>query len=260
MTIDSLPNNLIKRVLTSVVCLQFDRSIDKLEFQSKDLRGAIAGLYPNEILFHQHREDGTVKYSYPLVQYKRVQKRCLLVGIGNAAKLISNLHLVGKTIALPYEKYRILKKDILFQELFYGVTKTIFSYFFLTPWIALNNSNYKKYEGLSSWKGKKELLVRILIGNIISMSKGLGYTVPEPIKVNIGNLREVKTSLKGTPMLGFLGSFSVNFEIPDYFGLGKSVSRGFGTIKRIDSKLNPCQNSRRLNNNPAKIEARGRQE
>jgi hypothetical protein len=41
------------------------------------------------------------------------------------------------------------------------------------------------------------------------------------------------TSLKGMPMLGFLGSFSVNFVIPDYWGIGKSVSRGFGTVKRV---------------------------
>jgi hypothetical protein len=37
-----------------------------------------------------------------------------------------------------------------------------------------------------------------------------------------------------TPMIGFLGNFSVNFEIPDYWGIGKSVSRGFGTVKRVD--------------------------
>ena len=40
------------------------------------------------------------------------------------------------------------------------------------------------------------------------------------------------TKKKSTPMLGFLGTFSVNFEIPDYWGIGKSVSRGFGTVKR----------------------------
>ncbi|MCD6152972.1 MAG: hypothetical protein J7J07_03575, partial [Syntrophobacterales bacterium] len=34
-------------------------------------------------------------------------------------------------------------------------------------------------------------------------------------------------------MLGFLGAFSVNFEIPDYWGIGKSVSRGFGTVRTI---------------------------
>jgi hypothetical protein len=36
-------------------------------------------------------------------------------------------------------------------------------------------------------------------------------------------------------MLGFLGTFSVNFEIPDYWGIGKSVSRGFGTVMKVKS-------------------------
>ena len=39
-------------------------------------------------------------------------------------------------------------------------------------------------------------------------------------------------------MLGFLGTFSVNFEIPDYWGIGKSVSRGFGTVKREQRENN----------------------
>jgi len=34
-------------------------------------------------------------------------------------------------------------------------------------------------------------------------------------------------------MLGFLVAFSFNFAIPDYWGIGKSVSKGFGTIKRV---------------------------
>jgi len=93
--------------------------------------------------------------------------------------------------------------------------------------------NYEKYIKFGTWEKKRTLLGKILIGNIISMSKSLGYTVLESIKANILKLKEVKTSLKGVPMLGFLGDFSVNFEIPDYFGIGKSVSRGFGTVKRV---------------------------
>lgn len=42
--------------------------------------------------------------------------------------------------------------------------------------------------------------------------------------------------LKGTSMLGFLDAFPVNFEIPDYWGIGKSVSRGFGTVVRQNAK------------------------
>jgi hypothetical protein len=50
------------------------------------------------------------------------------------------------------------------------------------------------------------------------------------------NNEETMARLKSTLVLGFLGSFSVNFEIPDYFGLGKWVSRGFGTIKKVEYK------------------------
>ena len=82
----------------------------------------------------------------------------------------------------------------------------------------------------------EELLEKILIGNIQSMSKSLGYTVLASIEAKIIELKEVQRKLKGNPMLGFLGTFSVNFEIPDYWGIGKSVSRGFGTGKKLNNK------------------------
>jgi|SRR3989344_4988534 len=223
------------KVLNCDLQLYFDNPTENLDIQSKDLRGAIAGLYPNEILLHQHFEDGAVKYNYPLVQYKYISGKCLIVGIDEGAKVINNLNLIGETVTFFRQEFRILKKDVSFQESAYGTTNTMTSYSFLTPWLALNEKNYEKYQKLGTWAKKKELLEKILIGNIISMSKSLGYTVPEPIKTNIGNLKEVPTKLKGTPMLGFLGSFSVNFEIPDYWGIGKSVSRGFGAIKKLES-------------------------
>lgn len=34
-------------------------------------------------------------------------------------------------------------------------------------------------------------------------------------------------------MSSFFGKFSVNFEIPDYWGIGMSASRGFGTVVRV---------------------------
>ncbi|GAB6183803.1 CRISPR-associated endonuclease Cas6 [Thermodesulfovibrio hydrogeniphilus] len=222
------------KILNSVVVLHFDKPTYGLDIQSKDLRGAIAGLYPNEILLHQHYEDGLVKYRYPLVQYKYINKRCLIIGIEAGAKLLNDLSLVGKTILLFNDKYRIIKRDILFQEVSFGITETILSYSFLTPWLALKEKNYEQYQKLGTWQKRKALLEKILIGNLLSISKSLGYTVPEPIKVDIINLKEIQTSLKGTPMLGFLGTFTVNFEIPDYWGIGKSVSRGFGTVKKIN--------------------------
>ncbi|MBU4492692.1 MAG: CRISPR-associated endonuclease Cas6, partial [Euryarchaeota archaeon] len=37
---------------------------------------------------------------------------------------------------------------------------------------------------------------------------------------------------KGIPLIGFNGEFQINFMIPEYFGIGKSVSRGFGVARR----------------------------
>jgi hypothetical protein len=234
MTVDISESRMDKKVLNTIVFLHFDRHANNL--QPKDIRGAISALCPNEILLHQHLDDNSVKYKYPLVQYKYVKGNCLLLGIEEGAKLISNLNLVGKSIVFSNDTYKILKKDTFIEEFPYGINKVNSVYSFLTPWLALNEKNYEKYQKLGGWAKRKELLEKILIGNIISMSKSLGYTVPEPIKANINNLKEVQTSLKGTPMLGFLGTFSVNFEIPDYWGIGKSVSRGFGTIIKVRSK------------------------
>jgi len=56
--------------------------------------------------------------------------------------------------------------------------------------------------------------------------------VTEEIKAEV-DVKPVSASLKGAPMPGFLGTFSVNFHIPDLWGIGKPVSRGFGTVKRL---------------------------
>jgi len=214
-----------------ILKLTFDHPLDR-KVQAKDLRGAVANLYPEERLLHQHREDGKVDYYYPLVQYKIINGECLIAGFKEGAELLTNLDLVTKTLSLGEQSYIILTKELEFYNISIEITDILQQYRFITPWLALNEKNYEKYQRLGSWGKKSELLEKILIGNIISMSKSLGYTVPEPIKANIGKLKEVRTSLKRTPMLGFLSTFSVNFEIPDYWGIGKSVSRGFGTVRR----------------------------
>ena len=101
-------------------------------------------------------------------------------------------------------------------------------------WLALNENNYKKYRLLGTQAKRRDILKKVLVGNIISMAKGLGYTITAPIEASIVKIREVHASLKNTSMLGFLGNFSVNFEIPNYLGLGKSVSRGFGTVVKVN--------------------------
>lgn len=195
------------------------------------LRGCIANHYRDISQFHHHNGK-KFEYSHPLIQYRIIDGRPMVIGLREGSillQLIDNFSELKLGIN-AYQVLETLRKTIPVEI---GFNTEQITYHFLTPWLALNEKNYEQYQKLGSWQKRKTLLEKILIGNIISMSKSLGYTVSEPIKVSIDNLKEVPTSLKGTPMLGFLGNFSVNFEIPDYWGIGKSVSRGFGTVKRL---------------------------
>jgi hypothetical protein len=222
------------RISHSILKVKFDRLLDQ-RVKVKDLRGALANLYPHEQLLHQHRVDGKLNYSYPLIQYKIINNECLIIGIKEGAELLATLRLLSRTLSLAKQKYTILTEEIEFRHISIKAIDPLQRYHFITPWLALNEKNYEKYQRLGTQTKKREMLEKILVGNIISMSKGLGYTVPAPIDAHIIKIREAQTSLKGNPMLGFLGTFSVNFKIPDYWGIGKSVSRGFGTVKRVES-------------------------
>lgn len=62
-----------------------------------------------------------------------------------------------------------------------------------------------------------------------------GYIYSYPLVQYKLNVRPIKKPVdcKGNKFIGFMGNFKVNFELPDYIGLGKGVSRGFGTVRRI---------------------------
>jgi len=199
------------------------------------LRGFIGKMFSRNILLHNHDND-TLRYSYPRVQYKVINSHAIVVGLAEGIEELKPLAQLERII-IGHEDMQIENFEITEDKSPFGILNDQTSYSFLTPWLALNEKNYDKYQRIGTWPKKKDLLESILIGNIISMSKSLGYTVPEPIKANIQNLKEVPTKLKDTLMLGFLGTFSVNFEIPDYWGIGKSVSRGFGTIKQVRKSI-----------------------
>jgi len=211
---------------------------------AEKIRGYIGRKFIEDSFLHQHTENNKLIYRYPVVQYKVIDGKPLLIGIKGGVESLWKVFDDMSELNLDDNTHEIFDKKSLLKQVHIGVLDRQLSYSFLTPWLALNEKNYEKYQKLGTWAKKKELLESILIGNIISMSKSLGYTVPEPIKSNIISLKEVQTKLKGTPMLGFVGTFSVNFSIPDYWGIGKSVSRGFGTIKRTDNKTTDHQTDR----------------
>jgi len=80
----------------------------------------------------------------------------------------------------------------------------------------------------SDRSGRRDLLLRTLVGNMRSMAKGLDYVVASQIRLDLRRTRHRSCMVKGVGMLETRCEFMANFAIPDYLGLGKSVSRGFG--------------------------------
>lgn len=196
---------------------------------SEKIRGYLGNKYAEEDILHNHVEDKFI-YRYPKVQYKVISEVPIIIGINEGANIVANIGIMEDELLLDGKEYNTFQKQIIKSNFHFGCTEDYIEYKFITPWIALNQRNSEIYK-----KGnmivREEILKKILIGNIISMSKGLEYTVNEKINCWI-NLKEKEVMLKGIKHIGFLGEFRVNFKVPEYLGLGKAVSRGFGTVKK----------------------------
>lgn len=204
----------------------------ELRLKNRDaekIRGYIGNRYIENNLLHNH-DDNKFIYRYPLVQYKVIDNIPTIIGINEAANIVAKIGLFEDELIIRDVSYDINKKEINKENFEFGCTDDYIEYEFVTPWIAINQKNRSEYQYGNEIK-KEEILKKVLIGNIISMSKGLGYTVSKQLICWI-NVEEKRVKLKGITHVGFVGKFKVNFKIPDYLGLGKSVSRGFGTIKK----------------------------
>ena len=197
------------------------------------LRGFFATKFNEYALLHQHVDVDKLLYRYPKVQYKILDNTPVVIGIEEGADVLKDIYDKYDKIRLGDNVYNIVERGITLKEDEFGLSKEVLSYRFVTPWVALNKDNYEKYYSLNRKDGR-ELLRKTLVGNILSASKGLDYVVPDEIKLELGKVSHKKSFIKRTPVIGFDCDFMVNFIIPDYLGLGKSVSRGFGAIKRLE--------------------------
>lgn len=198
---------------------------------ASQLRGFFATKFNEYILLHHHNADKLV-YRYPLIQYKFINNIPIVIGLNEGAEVLKEIYNESDTIKLGNNVFEINEKEIVIKKRKFGQTFEFHSYKFITPWIGLNQNNYKQFYALRNSDERNDFLRRILTGNILSMSKAFNYTVPDQIKCDLSFFPE-KISIKGITHMGFKGKFHVNFKIPAWLGIGKSVSRGFGTIEEI---------------------------
>ncbi|MCT4605531.1 MAG: CRISPR-associated endonuclease Cas6 [Marinisporobacter sp.] len=212
----------------------FELKLENNELERRDIpkvRGYLANKFPQYIELHNHIDGDKFRYGYPLIQYKTIGKTPYIIGINEGADVLMKIEDdiedidIRKSVVKVYEKGYTFKKSLLKER------EDMVQYRFITPWMALNQMNHRKYLELDQWEDKVKLLESILKGNLLSLCKNFDYRIQKHIEILL-KVRPIKVNFKNNTMVAFKGKFKVNIDIPDYLGIGKSVSRGFGTIKR----------------------------
>lgn len=195
-------------------------------------RGFYSNRFIEHDLLHNHVIDSDMlKYRYPAVQFKRINDFLEVHAYKeNGIAILKDMFLDSDKVNIDGSIYTVNERELDVFNASYGDTDEVIVYSFLTPWIGLNQANYGKYLSYNE-ELRKEQLASILINNIISFCKFTGYTVQNKLKVKT-NFSEIQVNLKGETMNAFLGDFMINFELPDFLGLGKSSSRGYGCVKK----------------------------
>lgn len=211
-------------------------NINLTQGQIHKLRGFTGNLFNRHDLIHNHDpESGRVIYRYPLIQFKLIEKTPAIVSITEQAVLVfREIFMKLNYINIDGLDIPVSEKELRVDEDQFGYSEETFMYQFESPWLGLNQKNYRLYKEATDNTERKEILRKNITNNILSMSKSLDYRLApgQILRADIA-LKPEKVELKGQPMLGFTGMFKTNFMIPDHLGLGKSVSRGFGAVRRI---------------------------
>ncbi|RIH67163.1 DNA repair protein [Mariniphaga sediminis] len=206
-----------------------------IQLQTRDahkLRGYFGNLFKEHSpLLHNHYQNGKTRYAYPLVQYKVIDKTPLLVGFQEGADLLVSLFLKIKEMEIEGRQFPVRAKNIQQKQYNLTVNQQLYNYRFKTLWMALNQDNHRKYQPLDE-TAKAQFLNRQLQNNILSFYKGLSFRISERIMA-IARVDEKQTRFKDQTMLAFDGEFTTNAFLPEMAGIGKAVSRGFGTVHLI---------------------------
>ncbi len=213
-----------KKIKICHAILNFDSDKNVTPVQ---LRGFLSHLFTNISEFHHHSDNS---YHYPLIQYKKIDKKLAVIGIGEFSDVVfekmSNLdHITTQDQKIPLNNME-LKNTVYYPKEVTG------KYKFASPWIALNKENYAKYSLLAR-KEQKQFLEKILVGNILSMLKGMGIFIDKKIAVNIKSYKSITTTAHQNKFAGFFCEWDSSMNLPEYCGLGKSISKGFGVVSSL---------------------------
>lgn len=186
------------------------------------------------LFFHNHLDDDKFRYSYPLIQYKRLGGKAAIVCIEDGVNLIGQylteasgtLNIGNRQVCCDIR--RVQPARILVQT-----WEEAFCYH-ISRWLPLNSKNYRQYQALEGVVERVSFLENILKANLLSMLKGLNIHLEQELILRITELSEpFLLSNKGIKLMAFNVDFKCNLSIPNNLGIGKNASIGYGTVHLV---------------------------
>ncbi len=206
------------------------------EISSKEtplFRGVILNAMGDDanLLFHNHTDKNTFRYSYPLIQYKRIRGKaavvCVNEGVDTIGQFIANY---DNTVKIGNRVTKLTINKVIPSRILVQTWADPFKYH-IQNWLPLNSKNYETFKNITDEEEKKAFLTKILKANILSMLKGLSVILDDELTLEITWLSAPKMlHYKNILMTAFNADFKCNVSIPNNLSIGKSASLGFGTI------------------------------
>jgi hypothetical protein len=176
------------------------------------------------------KTSGGFEYFYPRLQYKIVRGSPMIAAINEGCNLLWEVYDKIDVAGSNQAEWKITEKRLIEKKAPFGLCSESIKYRFLTPWLALDEDSFKGYINLEDGLREK-MLAGIFRDHLGSISKSLGYDFNGNLKIKL-NIKPQYIFQRDIHVGGLFGSFIANFEIPNFLGIGQSVSRGYGTIKR----------------------------
>ena len=185
------------------------------------------------VLYHNHTGEETFRYSYPLIQYKRINGKAAITCVEEGADIIGQfLTETSEPLTLGNREATFEVEKVLPEKVDVCISETPIAYS-LHHWLALNSKNYELYLGEESLIGKVQILERVLRGNILSLLKGIDIHLEEKLEIQITDILNQKlTTYKNVKLMSFDIAFKANIQLPSYIGIGNNTSIGNGVLIR----------------------------
>lgn len=199
-------------------------------------RGAVIhslGEHPN-VYFHNHLDDDKFRYSYPLIQYKRLGGKAAIVCVEDGVDIIGQfLTEVDGTLTIGDRQITCNTGKIQPARILVQTWQEMFSYH-ISRWLPLNSKNYQLYQALEGVVEKISFLENILKANLLSMLKGLDIHLENELLLKITDIGDSYLLYnKGVKMMAFNADFKCNLSIPNNIGIGKNASIGCGIVHQL---------------------------